>query len=871
MVSGLLVSSAAFGGRSATPFRAVVTPDLSVSPEFAVADTATRAATGGQGAPSVAFDGTNHLVVWTDTRSGQEDIYGARVTPDGTVLDRGGIAISTAADYQSSPRVAFDGENYLVVWTDARRGQNDTGIFGARVSPAGAVLDPSGIPISTAQFNQELPVLAFDGDNYLIAWSDTRDHPQGAPDAYAARMTPTGAVLDPNGFAVSTAVNGQYPTGLAFDGTNYLVVWTDGRAGSDVYGARVTPGGGVLDPGGIPISTAAGGQYSSGIAFDGTNYVVAWDDGRSGFPNIYAARLSQDGVVLDPSGIPISTSPDTKGTPRVAFDGTNYLFAWEDSRGATWDLYGARMTPTGSVLDSAGIPISTEPNVQWFPAVDFDGANYLVVWQDDRSDPNNVHIYGARVSPAGTVLEPSGILLSTMQASQISPAVAFDGTNYLVAWEDDRGGSPSIGETRNDIYAARVSRAGTFLDGTGIQIAAQASLQTRPAVAFDGVNFLIVWSDYRRPYQSDIYGARVTPAGVVLDPGGFPISEAPGYQFVPKLAFDGTNYLVVWDDAGSDLDGDVYAARVAPSGVVLDPAGIPVATGSGAQGSSAVAFGGGNFFVAWSDDRALHYVGDVYGTRVTPGGTVLDPNGIPISTASGGQYPSSVAFDGANYLVAWGDDRSGSFDAYGARVSLAGVVLDPGGIPVSTAPGDQEVPVAVFSGPRWLLAWSDSRNGGLDLYGARVDATGGVLDPDGFGISVESGDESWPAAVTASAQQVGVAYDRVVASTSAGDIRRAFLRFVDPSAAQPPPPPPGPPPPPPPAPQPPPPPVRCRVPRVIGMRLAAARRRIRAAHCRVGRIRRAHSRRVGRVLGQRPKAGAVRPRGTRVRLVVGRR
>ncbi|HEY2937796.1 MAG TPA: PASTA domain-containing protein, partial [Gaiellaceae bacterium] len=66
-------------------------------------------------------------------------------------------------------------------------------------------------------------------------------------------------------------------------------------------------------------------------------------------------------------------------------------------------------------------------------------------------------------------------------------------------------------------------------------------------------------------------------------------------------------------------------------------------------------------------------------------------------------------------------------------------------------------------------------------------------------------------------------------------------------------------------------PVRCRVPRVIGMRLAAARTRIRRANCRVGRVRRARSRRVGRVLAQRPRAGVRRPRGTRVNLVVGSR
>jgi Subtilase family/PASTA domain len=91
----------------------------------------------------------------------------------------------------------------------------------------------------------------------------------------------------------------------------------------------------------------------------------------------------------------------------------------------------------------------------------------------------------------------------------------------------------------------------------------------------------------------------------------------------------------------------------------------------------------------------------------------------------------------------------------------------------------------------------------------------------------------------------------------------------------PPPPPPPPPqqPPPPPPPPPPAPPVRCRVPRVIGMKLGTAKQRIRARKCSVGRVRRARSKRSlrGKVVGQSPRAGADRRRGFPVNLLVGRK
>jgi hypothetical protein len=63
----------------------------------------------------------------------------------------------------------------------------------------------------------------------------------------------------------------------------------------------------------------------------------------------------------------------------------------------------------------------------------------------------------------------------------------------------------------------------------------------------------------------------------------------------------------------------------------------------------------------------------------------------------------------------------------------------------------------------------------------------------------------------------------------------------------------------------------CVVPKVVGLRLAVARTKIRKANCSVGRTRRAKSNRIGRVIVQSPRPGARRPRGAGVKLVVGRR
>ena len=77
----------------------------------------------------------------------------------------------------------------------------------------------------------------------------------------------------------------------------------------------------------------------------------------------------------------------------------------------------------------------------------FDGANYLVVWQDSRDSPSR--IYGALVSPGGSVFDQGGVAISQGSGEHRAPVIAFDRTNFLVVWE-----------ANGDIQGTRVTRAG---------------------------------------------------------------------------------------------------------------------------------------------------------------------------------------------------------------------------------------------------------------------------------------------------------------------------------------------------------------------------------------------------------------------------
>lgn len=380
--------------------------DPIVGPEFGMDVPQTGPSAFDQSAPSVAFDGTNYLVAWQDYRSGTSyDVYAARVAQGGAVLDGAGLALSVAAGSQRAPAVAFDGTNYLVVWEDARSGTSD--IYGTRVTPEGGLLDGAGIQISVAAGVQQAPALAYDGTRYLVAWQDARSG--SSDDIYATRVSAAGAVLDGTGVSVSAGTADELTPAVAAGGGSFFVVWSDARAtAGDIYAARVSSTGVLTDTAGVAISAESGAQTEPAVAFDGTNFLVAWEDARTGTSDIYATRVSTAGAPLDGSGLAISAVAEAQSAPAVAFDGTTFFVAWQDYRGGTdWDLYGTRVTTMGALLDGAsGWEISAAATDEQAPSVATNGAGLGMILYDGPFAPagGTIRTIARRYCAAGVSL-----------------------------------------------------------------------------------------------------------------------------------------------------------------------------------------------------------------------------------------------------------------------------------------------------------------------------------------------------------------------------------------------------------------------------------------------------------------------------------
>jgi hypothetical protein len=143
----------------------------------------------------------------------------------------------------------------------------------------------------------------------------------------------------------------------------------------------------------------------------------------------------------------------------------------------------------------------------------------------------------------------------------------------------------------------------------------------RPAVAFGESQYLVVWEDRRRQ-RSVLYGGRIAVDGTSLDPSGIPLLGADVKAPIPNgwyrlaVASDGVDFLVV-----TVVSGQLRGLQVNAAGELLDDA-IVIANALGPAVEPSLLFDGERYLVTWSDDGRVRWA------RVTPDGTVLDPEGV---------------------------------------------------------------------------------------------------------------------------------------------------------------------------------------------------------------------------------------------------
>lgn len=184
------------------------------------------------------------------------------------------------------------------------------------------------------------------------------------------------------------------------------------------------------------------------------------------------------------------------------------------------------------------------------PDVAFEGTNYLVVWQQRSNDGRS--IAGLRLPKAAAApIDKDALRLSPISSDEqrLSPSLAFDGTSYFLTWVTSRPTASSI-QVRH-VYGTRVSKEGIALDGETVLCDAFL-LQRAPRVAADPKHggFFVAREDFRTALEAaDVYGTRVSPKGENLDgTGGMKVATGTHDESRPHVAYagDDANWVVAW-------------------------------------------------------------------------------------------------------------------------------------------------------------------------------------------------------------------------------------------------------------------------------------------------------------------------------------
>jgi hypothetical protein len=316
----------------------------------------------------VARGATNWLVV----TSGPERIEATAVADDGTVGEP--IVIATTLGI---PRVAFDGNAYLVAWYDVTR---QARIFGTRISAAGQVLE-SDIPITSANEAIILDLLPDAGGGFVLVGQQA--------EVLAIRL---------DAQAREAGRTALMPT----------IIWYDPAVGIDgeghlLLGWRDSEGLAHVKRRGLEAVALGAENVDDFVTIGGTAYAVARADEKTSLWTMTGERVRE---------LPVQT-----GTARAASFGNRVLVvtSYHDIHVTVLDASLQTIAPERLLY--------TEPQLQSGAAVAQAGGTRLVAWVEGDEIASRVMARLGDSAPA-VIGEGYGVEAAT------------DGRDFLVTWHD---------------------------------------------------------------------------------------------------------------------------------------------------------------------------------------------------------------------------------------------------------------------------------------------------------------------------------------------------------------------------------------------------------------------------------------------------
>ena len=441
----------------------------------------------------------------------------------------------------------------------------------------------------------------------------------------------------------------QWQTSVASDGTRFLVAWADYRSGaSEIRVTMADANGSALTPEGIPVSTTNADQAT--VAWDGRDYVVVWrEDG-----GCYYKRITANGVWLDSA--PRLVLPGDF-SPRIARSDYGTIVI-----GSTY--FGSIELAVIDTMGTARAPIRL--NAGSDAVVGCGRADCLVAWSTyDRS--LRPQIVGRRISPDGRLLDGEPTLLVQ---DAFDPRLTSNGSELLLTWREPAPPAvscpcpiPIVTSPNGEPSPATPARSihGRFIDGAPFIILSDARRDVVGYTVTAGVGeFIVGWEadlEQMRRLRSGkkrvVEAARVSASGNVG--ATFPLiqstisSRSTGNRF--SIATTGRELFACWtEDVG--MAGVRVAGGISHGNEAVVPA-LQIG-GPANQSAPAVAYGAGQYAVVWLEDRLGTGRRTLLVRRFTATLAPIDQNPVAIS-GDGDAADPHVAFDGTAFVLLWNE------------------------------------------------------------------------------------------------------------------------------------------------------------------------------------------------------------------------
>ena len=248
-----------------------------------------------------------------------------------------------------------------------------------------------------------------------------------------------------------------------------------------------------------------------------------------------------------------------------------------------------------------------------------------------------------------------------------------------------------------------------------VRVTSDPALSTAISMVWTGDASALAWAD-RREGPDEIYFRLLDPSGVPLGPE-FRLSSPGSASFAPSLAWNGVGLAVAWEDARHGAR-EIYFRRLDAAGNLVGDE-VRITTSSGDSVKPALVATGSGWALAWRESGP------------GPGRTVFQrltlegqPAGVQVPLAPTTTLSDSpdLVWNGDRFLACWEDYRYGPTEIHCRQVD--GTDTAGAEIRLTTAPGDSTHPDLVWTGTEFGVAWRDRRSGNPDIFFTRLSAAG---------------------------------------------------------------------------------------------------------------------------------------------------